>query len=238
MTHLSAQAILFDVGGTLISEDPCDSILPFLDRLGARYNRNRWLEAIQKADAYHSAHQDHAKNWEQALGVWREFDRIMLETLEVENAQTHLETLVNAWNDPSVWPVFPGARDTIAELCARGHRLGVISNWDGGLEQVLEVVGLRQHFEFVIASATFGTRKPDPRIFHAALERLGLPAQDVVYVGNNLKHDAHAARGVGMHAVLIPSFGQELRDGADLERITVLDNLNQLLEHFPARQPA
>jgi putative hydrolase of the HAD superfamily len=226
--------VLFDVGGTLISEDPRDSIVPFLQRQGATFNSSRLLEAITKADAYHSAHQDSAKTWDDALHVWRGFDQILLETLEVDDVPKLTEALLASWNDPHVWPLLPGVRESLEALTRGGYRLAVISNWDGGLERVLDVVGLRQYFEFVMASATFGTRKPDPRIFHGALERLGLPASEVVYVGNNLAHDAQAARAVGIQAVLVPSFGQELRADADLEHILVLKTLHDLIGRIEA----
>ena len=63
--------------------------------------------------------------------------------------------------------------ETLEELRRRGFRLAVISNADGRVEALLEQVGLRSPFEFVIDSQVVGLEKPDPRIFRLGLERAG-----------------------------------------------------------------
>ncbi|HEX2188183.1 MAG TPA: HAD-IA family hydrolase [Longimicrobiaceae bacterium] len=98
--------------------------------------------------------------------------------------------------------------ETLEELRRRGYRLGVISNADGRVEALLESVGLRPHFEFVIDSARVGMEKPDPRIFRMGLERLGVAPEDAVYVGDIYEIDVVGARRAGMAAVLIDPLGR------------------------------
>jgi putative hydrolase of the HAD superfamily len=52
------------------------------------------------------------------------------------------------------------------------------------VDALLEAVGLREHFDFVIDSALVGVEKPDPRIFRMGLERLGVAPEEAVYVGD------------------------------------------------------
>lgn len=84
----------------------------------------------------------------------------------------------------------------LAELRAL-LRLGVITNGNADLE----MIGLHHHFETVLASSRFGRAKPDPAIFLAACEAMGVAPRDAVYVGDDLRLDVQGAQGAGLRAV-------------------------------------
>ncbi|MGF1469292.1 MAG: HAD family hydrolase [Sandaracinaceae bacterium] len=90
---------------------------------------------------------------------------------------------------------------------AAGLRLAIISNSEGRLPQLFRAVGLAERFEAVIDSHDLGVRKPDPRIFEAALARLGVAAERSLYAGDIPSVDVEGARGAGMHGVLIDTLG-------------------------------
>ena len=75
--------------------------------------------------------------------------------------------------------------------------LGVITNGNADLE----VIGLHHHFNVTLASARFGRAKPDPAIFLAACEAMGVAPADAVYVGDDLRLDVQGAQGAGLRAV-------------------------------------
>jgi HAD superfamily hydrolase (TIGR01509 family) len=92
------------------------------------------------------------------------------------------------------------ARTALLRLRPRA-RLGVVSNFYGNLEVLLEEGGLSPLLEAVIESARVGIEKPDPAIYRLAAERLALAPGDVVMVGDSFERDVRAARGVGMRAI-------------------------------------
>lgn len=94
----------------------------------------------------------------------------------------------------------PGA---LQRLQAAGIRLGVVSNSDGRVEQALQAAGLREYFDVVIDSSLVGAEKPDPRIFQAALDALGVSAEEALYVGDLYEVDVIGARAAGIDAVLL-----------------------------------
>jgi HAD superfamily hydrolase (TIGR01509 family) len=114
--------------------------------------------------------------------------------LETLHAERHLWSMVA-----------PGTRDALARLRAARLRLGVVSNSDGRVDAALEAAGLLEFFDVVIDSARTGVEKPNPAIFHAALEVLGIPAHEAVYVGDLYEVDVVGARAAGMDAVLLMS---------------------------------
>jgi putative hydrolase of the HAD superfamily len=67
----------------------------------------------------------------------------------------------------------------------------------------LTTLDLADRSEFVITSEDLGVGKPDPIAFLTACDRLGLPAREVVHVGDAPNLDVTAARAAGLHAVLI-----------------------------------
>jgi putative hydrolase of the HAD superfamily len=90
----------------------------------------------------------------------------------------------------------------LARLSSR-YRLGVVSNFYGNLEAVCREAGLGRYLSAAVDSAEVGCRKPEPAIFHAALERLSAGAAETIFVGDSPARDMAGARGVGMRHVLV-----------------------------------
>ena len=105
---------------------------------------------------------------------------------------------VNLWSKRA-----DGSLETLRALLDRGYRVAVVSNADGRVRGLLETAGLAPLLEFVVDSAEIGVEKPDPRIFHAATGRLGLPPAACAYVGDIYEIDVLGAQAAGLTAVLI-----------------------------------
>jgi putative hydrolase of the HAD superfamily len=119
--------------------------------------------------------------------------------------------------------VRPGTAEALRELRERGYSLGVVSNSDGRMEALLESVGLRPFFDFVIDSHVVGVEKPDPRIFRLGCERAGARPEEVIYVGDIYEIEVVGARAVGLRTYLIDPLGRW--DHLDCERITGVHEL-------------
>ncbi len=106
--------------------------------------------------------------------------------------------------DAALWVrAEPCARAMLQGLEDAGLRLAVISNADGRVARYLDAAGLADAFEFILDSGAVGIEKPDRRIFDMALERLGLEAGEVVYVGDSWEIDVVGARGAGIRPVYL-----------------------------------
>jgi putative hydrolase of the HAD superfamily len=123
--------------------------------------------------------------------------------------------------------VVPGTAETLERIRDRGFRLGVVSNSDGRVPDLLDEVGLAGAFEVIIDSQLVGVEKPDPRIFAIALERLAAPAESAIYVGDYRDVDVVGARRAGLRPVLLDPL--ELEDGSDFPVIRRLEDLEGLL---------
>ena len=110
--------------------------------------------------------------------------------------------------------VIEGSQQGLAELVATGVPVGIVSNADGTIERRLREFGLLQvgpgdgvQVQFVVDSGVVEIEKPDPRIFDPALESLGLPPEDVWYVGDTPAFDVTGARRAGLVPLLMDPFG-------------------------------
>lgn len=131
--------------------------------------------------------------------------------------------------------VAEGTGEALDGLSEAGYRLGVISNADGRVEGVLEEVGLRRHFEFVVDSELFGAVKPDPSIFREGCRLMDLPPEACVYVGDLYPVDYLGATRAGLAAVLLDPLG--LHQGR-APRIEALGDLGVFLADGDPRRAA
>jgi putative hydrolase of the HAD superfamily len=95
----------------------------------------------------------------------------------------------------------------------------------------LHKVGLAQYFDPIVVSGDHGFRKPDPRLFEFALERMGVSAAQTVYVGNDMFRDIYGARQVGMRTIMFDSDQgtKEYEDCAPDYRVTDYRDLLEIL---------
>ncbi len=133
--------------------------------------------------------------------------------------------------DHGLWmcPV-EGARAMLDELAAARIRLACVSNSDGRAESTLAACGVRAGLEFVVDSHLVQVEKPDPRIFAIALERLGVPSERALYVGDIVSVDAEGARAAGMSFTLIDPYGDYAPPG-----VASIATIGELPEHLRRR---
>lgn len=98
---------------------------------------------------------------------------------------------------------YPECSAALAVLRAKGLRLGLCSNWDWDLAELVEASGLHGAFDVVISSAHAGSRKPHPGIYAYAARQCGATASEVLFVGDTLHADVIGPLAAGMRAALV-----------------------------------
>lgn len=127
----------------------------------------------------------------------------------------------------AAWALFP---DTVPvlDLLARDYRHAVLSNSSlANQERKLRALGVRDRFEAVVCAVELGVSKPEAGAFLAACEAVGLPPEDVAYVGDQPDIDARGATEAGLTGIWLDRAGAGGRP--ELTRITGLDQLAPLL---------
>ncbi len=132
------------------------------------------------------------------------------------------------------------ALTTLAKLQGCGYRLALISNAsdDPNTQVLVDKLGARAYFEVIISSAAMGIRKPNPKIFRDALERMNLPAEKVAMVGDTLGADILGARNAGIFSIWIKRHANTPGNRAHADtilpdaQIDTLSELPRLLEQL------
>ncbi len=198
----SLKAVIFDAGNTLLFLDYDRMAAAVGAALGVRLDPQRLAGAAGGA----------ARAVEGVRGLDRDRSRVYLEALftgaglPAARMGEVSECLRQLHEENHLWcRLAAGTRAALDRLRAGGLRLGVVSNSVGRVEEALVAAGLRDCFEVVIDSALVGVEKPDPAIFRAALDALGVAPPEALYVGDLYDVDVVGARAAGMEAVLLVS---------------------------------
>ncbi len=217
------RAALFDAGGTLVRLD-FEWMAAELGRLGhaleAAALRHAEAEGRRRFDESDRTRiEPYFEGMLAAAGAPHELWPRALESWWAR------QRTVGLWARP-----MEGAREALAGARAAGLRVAVISNSDGRAEQHLVDCGLRDLVELVVDSHQVGVEKPDPRIFHIALEWLGVAPDQAVYVGDLRSVDGGGARAAGVHFVLVDGSGTY--GGEEERRVGRLAELPELLARW------
>ncbi len=165
---------------------------------------------------------DHHELWIEAYRRWMRFvgiaEEYFLRIAEV--VRTHPEPHL-FWSRRD-----EGTIEMLDWLRGRNYRLGVISNAEGQIKQLIEHAGITDRFDVIIDSGEVGFDKPDERIFRHAMEQMGVQAERSVYVGDLYRIDVVGARKVGMTPVLVDPDGTHAQvDCLCVKRVTELPTL-------------
>lgn len=230
-------AVLLDAGGVFVLPDP-DRILGAFTRAECSVPREVLSDAHYRAAARFGIHLDVEACWTE---TWLEYLQAYADECGVpknRRDEVHLH-LDSEFADAALWvdPI-PGSREGLRALAAAGVRLGIVSNADGMMGSRLAQIGLCQvgpgigvNIECVVDSGNVGVMKPDPRIFQAAIDLLGLDPDQVWYVGDMPAIDVVGARRAGIRPYLMDPLG--LHHDAGYERVSSLAALAELIATAP-----
>jgi len=113
--------------------------------------------------------------------------------------------------------VFAGVPPLLQFLKRRGLKLGLVSNIASPFKAPLETLGLLPLFDVVLLSCDVGRVKPDPAVYSSLLERLGLPPERVLFVGDSSTNDVAAPAALGMRTAGVGVSGGDVALGSAVE---------------------
>jgi putative hydrolase of the HAD superfamily len=124
--------------------------------------------------------------------------------------------------------------DVLPVLEQLGARAPLIALTNGNAD--LRRIGLDHLFAVTLSAADVGAAKPDPAMFRAACEHLGLRPGDLVHVGDDPHRDVHAARRFGARTVWVNRVNMDWPEGVPRahHEVLTLEPLPELIYGQPA----
>lgn len=204
---ITPKMILFDYGQTLVAERKFDGV--------------KGTEAVLRYAAKNKYHLSAEQVQAKANEINREFGRFdpekrhlfqieipntmftpyLYESQGIEIALSNSEIDTVFWNAAAPGTPTKGIEDFLEYLKRKNIRTGVISNISYAPSAVAERINRllpKNAFEFIITSSNFIFRKPNKRIFDLALEKAGMRADEVWYIGDQYECDVKGALNAGM----------------------------------------
>jgi putative hydrolase of the HAD superfamily len=126
--------------------------------------------------------------------------------------------------------LFPGAVETLEELCER-TRCALVTNGESHKQRgKIERFDLAKYFEEIFIEEELGFGKPDVRVYETAIERMGSRAGDTWMVGDNLAWDVAAPQSIGIRGIWHDWRGKGLPSGCTTVPDRIIRSLTELLE--------
>jgi HAD superfamily hydrolase (TIGR01549 family) len=183
MHFADIDAVTVDGFGTLVGlVDPVPALGELLRRHGATRDDAVVRDAFAAEARYYRAHTLIGRDTESLAELRRQCATVFL---TVANAELDVGSFAPEFVAALRFRVLDGVEPALRELRARGLELAVVSNWDVSLHERIDKLGLRPLLTAVVSSAEAGAEKPDPQIFRLTLERLEVPAERTVHVGDD-----------------------------------------------------
>jgi len=197
-------AVLLDAFGTLIGlDDPFGRLRAAAQsRLAAEVSQEDAERAMLAEVAYYEVHCHEASDADSLHALRLTCAGIVRDELGLDIAAEHALT---ALTEAIVFHAYDDVTPTLDGLREAAVATAVVSNWDCSLPGTLHDVGI--DIPIVVDSATSGSAKPDPAIFHRALERLGVQPDRALHVGDLHTTDGEGARAAGVDVRILDRSG-------------------------------
>jgi putative hydrolase of the HAD superfamily len=218
---VTLKAVLFDVDFTLVRPGPelgPDGYVRLAGRHGVELDSSRYAEA--RAKALETLRRDPELRHDEE--IWIAFSERIVRGMggDSDSARQIAVEIERAWEVSENFDLYEDVVPVLEELRRSGLKIGLVSNGVRDIDEFVQHHGLT--VDAAVASRTHGKVKPDPSIFLAALERLGVAAEETIMVGDTLEDDIEGARAVGIRPILLDREGHHLEIDARLPDLYAL----------------
>lgn len=225
---MDIKAVLFDLDGTLLDRD---ASLVFFVR--DQYDRYSQLQLVEK-DIFVQRFielDNHGYVWKDKV-YQQLIDEFSIQDIEWTEL---LNDYLNSFQKHCIG--FPNLINMLTQLKNNGVRIALVSNGYGQFQyDNFKALGISHLFDEVLISEWEGLRKPNPAIFIRALTKLGVNAEDALFVGDHPENDIRASRAVGIKAV----WKRNTQFSPDVDADAIITDLEELTKYalsFHGRTP-
>ncbi|MGL5834919.1 MAG: HAD-IA family hydrolase [Waterburya sp.] len=202
------KVIFFDAMGTLF--DLKNSVGEIYQQYAAKYNVQvdaelispAFIQSFKSAPPLAFSAAEFSPIKQQEFSWWKQVVSATFEQLGVRKNFADFNTFFTEiycyFGTGEPWYIFPDTVDSLISCRDRGIELGIISNFDSRLIEVLNHLDLDQFFTSITISSMAGFAKPDANIFHLALSKHRVTSAQAWHIGDSPTEDYTGAKNAGL----------------------------------------
>lgn len=231
----SIKGIIFDYGGTI-------------DTNGIHWAEVIWQQyCIANIDVEYNIYRNAYIQGERTLAKQRiiqptdTFRTLLHKKIDIQFSyltnECNITGLTSELKDIIAEGCYSKVKETLEKTCAiidklsKKYPMVLVTNFYGNMPVVLEEFNLSKYFKSIVESSVVGLRKPDPALYALGIKELGLPAEEIIVIGDSYRKDIYPARENGCQAVWIKHICWEdepIEEGH--EPTYIIDTLEKLTE--------
>lgn len=186
---MTIKGATFDIGGVLYTDDVFKrAVKSALIELGAKVSD----------EIFEKVYSDHLESQSGSLRT-----KLCQEFLGSLDKKSELLKVTDKYWKFESSDMYQEVKAELLKLREAGILLGIIANQPVTVAETLKKDGLYDLFKFMGISALVGIEKPKPELYELAIRELGLPAEEIVHVGNRIDNDVKPAKALGMKTVWV-----------------------------------
>lgn len=235
MNNGNINTIFFDAADTLfyIKEGLGNTYASVAKKHGADPDPNQLRKAFSKAFrsapslAFGGVPDEERRTLEK--NYWKAIvDSVYQEVGMFDGFDDHFDELFEVFRSEA-WAIFPETKDVLEGLKQKNYRLGIVSNFDSRVYDVMTNLDIHKYFDTFVISSEAGHAKPDPNIYHIALNKIGSDPKESLHIGDHIQNDFHGPRALGIQALLLDR-ENEFESIGNQHKIKHLADLNRFLD--------
>ena len=193
VTSKGIRALLFDAGDMLYYRaERGRYFTEFLEELGLATEETHTSERYELRQQAYRGEMDQEEYQREILSLYG--------VTQLEQVDRGLKAMKKDENNVYF---FDGVKETLLALKDKGYLLGIVTDTANPLHAKLnwfERGGFGHVWDAITSSLDVGVRKPNPKIYHAALDQLGVTIDETVFLGHK-RTELEGARAVGMKTI-------------------------------------
>ncbi len=231
---MEIEIVFFDAGETLLHPDP--SFHELFAEVCARGGHHVAAEDVREVQQRLAPHlvelaqetgvEKPSLDPDDSLKFWSHLYRRLLGELGI-NDENLVTDMYATFSSTSSYRLFDDVIPALEQMTEMGYRLGLISNFEEWLEEMLVELEVGHLFDVSIISGMEGLEKPDPDIYRRALGKAKVEPEFAVHIGDSPGMDVEPAREVGITPVLLDRYNR-YPDASP--RVRSLEDLPELLQ--------
>ncbi|MCB0329570.1 MAG: HAD-IA family hydrolase [Bdellovibrionales bacterium] len=211
----SLDAIFFDADDTLYEVNGTigERYSPHLQAHGYDISPNEINKIVPIAwkrihGTYENYEGGHLTSHERDRKVWEQFVGNVIQELTGQFPHDQLfQDIYDEFGKAHSRTLRPHIESLLESLKDAGLILGVLTNNDRRIHNLLPELGLDVHFDHIFCAADIGFKKPSKKVFDGVASRIGVPNEKILYIGDCPKNDIGGGLGAGWKVLWYQSEG-------------------------------